>query len=325
MPKDLFDNLYSNGFISDEKRAALHQWYDYPKTNLATELRSLLYLGVLLLTGGIGVYIYTHLEQLGPLTIAAVLILLLLACLVWSARTAPPFSWRKTESPNAGYDYVLLLAGLLVPIIAVFLQTRFNFFGNRWGLASFVPMIILFALSYYFDHQGILSLAIGNLAAWLGISIKPSLLLDFDLLQHPELIVTAFALGVSLLLLADLVKKSPYKRHFNETYRQFGIHLSFLGALAGLIENRHSWAIWYLLLLATGAWQLHRAFSEKSSYLMVTAVLYLYIGTCYVVSAKLLNTAHDIGELYLNLFYYLFSGIAVAILINRLHQKLKAA
>ena len=323
MSKDLFDALRDRGFITDEKCDAIHRWYDHPKVNLYLELRSLLYLGVILFAGGLSLFIYTHIEQLGHLTIISALIALYLGCLVWSAKVAKPFSWQKVESPNTAYDYVLLLAALLVPIIIAYLQSQFNFFGNRWSLASFIPMLILFGMAYFFDHQGVLSLAISSLAAWLGITIKPSLLLDFDLFNHHELIITCFALGVALLAFATFIKTTRFKPHFNDTYQQFGTHLAFLGALAALVEFTQTWALWLLVIFALGAWHLYQAFHRKNSYLMMVAILYMYIGTCYVVSGKILAHLDGENEIYANLFYYLFSGIGVGMLINRLHKKFK--
>ncbi len=325
MPNDLFDDLRNRGCISDEGLAAIRNWYAHPKTNLFIELRTLLYIGVLLFTGGLGVFIYTHIEQLGHLTIVAILVLLLLGCLAWSAKVARPFAWHKVESPHTGYDYTLLLAGLLVPILAGYLQAQFGLFGNRWGLASFIPMVILFLLAYYFDHQGILSLAIGNLAAWLGITLKPQLLANFDLFGHPGLIITAFVLGLVLIAFAAFIRTTPYKPHFHDTYQQFGMHLSFLGALAGLMTAENTWPIWLLLLIATGAWHLRKSFSEKSGYYMIVAVAYIYVGISYVVSAKLLAGLHDVDGIYANLFYYLISGITAGMLVHRLHRKIKAA
>jgi hypothetical protein len=67
-------------------------------------------------------------------------------------------------------DYILLLGCLLLLILIAYLQFQYNVFGNRYGLATFIPMVLLFISAYYFDHIGVLTMAITNLAAWAGIT-----------------------------------------------------------------------------------------------------------------------------------------------------------
>ena len=50
------------------------------------EIRLLLYVGVLLLTSGVGVLIVEHQQEIGPLAIAGALGLAAVTCLVWVAR-----------------------------------------------------------------------------------------------------------------------------------------------------------------------------------------------------------------------------------------------
>ena len=65
------------------------------------------------------------------------------------------------------------LAALLLLTFITYLQVQYNVFGDRFGLATFIPMIILFYCAYYFDHLGVLSMAVANLAAWMGIAVTP--------------------------------------------------------------------------------------------------------------------------------------------------------
>src|ERR1700740_2798393 len=78
------------------------------------ELRLLLYVGVLLLTSGVGVLVVEHQQEIGPLAIAGALGVAAAVCLAWVARHAVPFSWRAVESPNVAFDYILLLGLLLL-------------------------------------------------------------------------------------------------------------------------------------------------------------------------------------------------------------------
>ncbi|MDQ6764326.1 MAG: hypothetical protein M3015_17115 [Bacteroidota bacterium] len=64
------------------------------------------------------------------------------------------------------FDYILLFGCLSLLTFVGYLQFEYNVFGNKWGLATFIPMVVLFMAAYYFDHLGVLILAIVNLAAW---------------------------------------------------------------------------------------------------------------------------------------------------------------
>src|SRR5882762_3026912 len=97
------------------------------------EIRLLLYVGVLLLTSGVGVLLVEHQHEIGPLAIAGALGLAAAACLAWVARKAPRFSWRAVESPNVGFDYILLLGLLLFASDLGYVEAQFTVLGPRWA------------------------------------------------------------------------------------------------------------------------------------------------------------------------------------------------
>src|SRR5947199_2756564 len=72
------------------------------------ELRALLYVGVLLVTGGVGLLVKENLDRIGPVAVAAGIGLAAAAALGWVIRGAPPFSWSQVPSPNLAFDYMLL-------------------------------------------------------------------------------------------------------------------------------------------------------------------------------------------------------------------------
>src|SRR5215467_5260513 len=97
------------------------------------EIRLLLYVGVLLLTSGVGILVVEHQHEIGPLAIAGALGLAAAACLVWIARKAPPFSWGAVESPNVGFDYILLLGLLLFASDLGYVEAQFTVLGPHWA------------------------------------------------------------------------------------------------------------------------------------------------------------------------------------------------
>ena len=53
-------------------------------------------------------------------------------------------------------------------------------------------MVVLFFTAYYFDHIGVLSMAIVNLAAWLGLAVTPMEILRENDFSNPILPFFAF-------------------------------------------------------------------------------------------------------------------------------------
>lgn len=325
MSLNLFEQLHAKGFIEDVSLGRIKTHLAGRKFSLNLELRILLYLGILAISTGIGILIYTHLDQLGHLAIIGAMSLIVIGCYVYCFKTSTAFSWQKVESPNPWFDYIILLGGLVLVTLIGYLQFHFSLFGQRWGLASFIPMVLLFLSAYYFDHQGLLSMAIANLAAWIGITVDKSIFSSSGLLANKNLIAAMALLGLFLLTLTVLLRSRPYKTHFHSTYQQFGTHFAFIASIAGIIAFEKGWPFWLLLLILLAYYHLKQAFRDKNSYFLIVSAIYVYIGISYIFSSKLFEGIGGDGELYANLFYYLFSGIGLAILLHRLHQKIQAA
>ncbi|ULQ52355.1 DUF2157 domain-containing protein [Flavihumibacter fluvii] len=323
MSNTLFEGLLNKGLISETSFEKLKNSASTPRISLHAEIRALLYLGVLLISSGIGVLVYKHIDQLGHLVIVGSLATACLACFGYC------FWWRnsniKTTRPSSALaDYILLLGSILLLIVIGYLQTQFHFFGTRWGLASFIPMVLLFATAYYFDHKGVLSLAIINLAAWAGITINKGTWYGIKELNQEGTIITALSLSIFLVLLANIVKKRTVKPHFSAIYQQFGFHGLFLSSIAGIIHFDKLYIAWLFLLVLSGFYYLRKAITEKSNYFLVFSCLYVYAGLSYVFSAKIIKGLQEENEIYANLFYYLISGISVAFLLSTLNKKIKS-
>lgn len=323
MSKLLFESLLNRGLISEDSFQRLSNAAASPMVSLHREIRILLYLGILLISSGVGVLVYKHIADLGHLAILGSLAIAFIACFGYC------FWWRNIKSqvglkPTALYDYIVLLGNLLLLIIIGYLQTQFQLFGNRWGLASFIPMVLLFAAAYYFDHKGVLSLAIINLAAWAGITINRGTWYGISALNEQGTIVTAFLLSAALILWAGFVKRSTVKPHFSETYLQFGFHGLFISAIAGEMYFPSLYLVWFMAVLLAGYFFLRKANAEKSAYFMVITCLYIYFSISYLFSAKIFSKISGDTELYANLFYYVATGVGMAFLLNSLNKKIRS-
>ena len=317
----LFKKLHAEGLISDLALAQAEAYEGHRLFSLFRELRLLLYLGVLLLTGGLGIVVYKNIDTIGHQAVLAFIALITAGSFYYCFRKKTEFSWDKVEAPNSFFDYILLLGCLSLLIFLSYWQYQYDIFGDNYGLATFIPMVILFAAAYYFDHLGVLSLAVTNLAAWAGLSITPLTLLKESNFSDRRLIFTGMLLGVVLLAFGKLSAQRRIKAHFETTYTNFGLHLFFVAALAGLFTYDTIYLLWFAGLAVIASYLCVQAIRRKSFYFVLMIVLYTYIGLCYTV-LRLLWKGLDGDSIVLGLLWLGLSAFGVAVLLIRLNRKI---
>ncbi len=318
------NQLHAEGLISDESLLKSEAAEKASLFSLHWELKTLLYLGITLLSGGLGILVYKNIDTIGHQAVLAFIALVCLGSFYYCRRKASPFSVNRVPPPDPFFDYVLLLACLTLITFIAYLQYAYTVFGNRYGLATFIPMIILFLSAYSFDHLGILSLAITNLAAWMGIAITPMRVLQTDRFEELKLVYTGLALGLILFLAARLSEKKNIKKHFAFTYRNFGTHILFISCLAGMSMSDRLYFLWFLVLLCIAVIVYRQAMKNKSFYFFLLVALYTYIGLSDVVTSNL-----DIiglgGGIYMAIIYFIASAIGLVRLLMVVNHKMKSA
>jgi Predicted membrane protein (DUF2157) len=321
----LFRKLHTEGLIS---AGSLQQAEDAEARRLFSlhwELNLLLYLGVLLLAGGFGILVYKNIDTIGHQAVLAFIALVTAGSFYYCLRKKTAFTWGKVNAPNAAFDYILLLGCLSLLIFLGYLQYEYDVFGNHYGLATFIPMLILFASAYYFDHLGILSLAITNLAAWAGIAITPLSILKSGNFTDHRLIFTGILLAAVLLAGGQLSLRRQLKPHFELTYTNFGIHLFFISALAGLFTYDGIYLLWFAVLAFFAFYLYTLAMARPSLYFVVVIALYTYIALSYVVIHLLWKMPlRGVDPLSLGLMYFILSAVGLAILLIRSNRKIKS-
>jgi hypothetical protein len=244
------------------------------------ELRTLLYLGVMLFTTGVGFLIYQNIGQLGHILVIISLSILSVGCFVYAFVKGYPFSKLKVESPNPYFDYVLLLGCLLFASVLGYLQFQFNFLEVYPRISSLVTAILFFILAYRFDHLGVLSLAITSLASFFGIVVVFNDLKAFDQLYNVGLMFSVFILVVGIVL-----ERQKIKEHFTFTYLNFGALIFFLSALAGIFQSyRGEYAPYFLALIIGVALSIYTANWKRSFIFLLYGVIAGYIGLTYWLS-----------------------------------------
>ncbi len=319
---NVFEKLQSQGHIDEATVASIKAEGANRNISVHWELRTLLYLGVVLLATGLGILIYKNLDSIGHLAIVCSIAIASLGCFAFAFRQAKNYTRAKVESPSIWYDYVVLLGAMLMVTFIGYAQFQFNIFGGRYGLATFIPALLLFALAYRFDHLGVLSMAITSLAAWAGVSITPLHLLQDNDFSSDQIIIVAIILGALLVGFSYLTKQQNWKAHFAFTYKNFGFHLMMLGLCAAMVMFESTWFIWFAVICGIGFFFFKEAEKEKSMYFVSMSTLYVFFALCYAIG-WLFVLIHIIDLWVLLVLFYIAAAIGLIVFLMNCNKKLK--
>ncbi|RFM30151.1 DUF2157 domain-containing protein [Deminuibacter soli] len=320
---NLFSKLQQQGLITPDELDNVAVQQQRP-LSVRNDLLTLLYAGIVVLCTGLGIVVYQNIDSIGHMAIIAFIAITCTACYVWCFKKASGYSQAKVQSPNTGFDYVILFGSLLLLIWVGYMQFVYHVFGERWGLAGFVPMVLLFATAYYFDHAGVLSLGISNLAAWLGITVAPLSVVSGNDFGNERLIYTAVLLGAFLVGIAAFSFYKNVKKHFYKVYLNFGTHLFFIGAVTAMFVFHDAYFLWFVLIAAAAAACLKYAVAANSYYYFAVTIAYSYAAAMYAGIALLALMPNEVGVIYLGLLYGISLSVLLTWLLIHYNKKFKA-
>jgi hypothetical protein len=326
MDHALFQELHAEGLISDESFNKIEQKRLNPLFSVHWEIKTLIFIGIALLTAGLGILVYKNIDTIGHQAVLAFIALVCIGCSVYCFKYKKPFSASKVTSPSTFFDYILLLGTVCLLIFVGYIQYEYTVFGSHYGMATFIPMLALFYIAYDFDHTGILNMAIANLAVWMGVSVTPKQLLADHTFNSQTIIFTYLGFSLLLLFVAWLTGRCKFKTHFKFSYQHYGVHVAFISLLAGYFYNYDSsfTLLWLLGLFILAALIFSDAYAQKAFYFIVLVVLYSYIALSSLVG-RLLTSGSGDSMLYLMLYYFIFSAAGLVFLLIYLNKKIKAA
>ncbi|TLV02614.1 DUF2157 domain-containing protein [Dyadobacter luticola] len=289
--------LTEKEIISEEQASIISSYETSKPFSLHWELRSILYLGILLFTSGAGIIIYENIDTIGHQVIIAIIAFLTAFCFYYTFKHSLPFSWSEVRNPNKFSDYVLLLECTLFLALEGYLQFQYKFFGSRYGLAIIIPTIIFFFSAYRFDHRGALSMAITGLASWLGLTIAPMSILAENDFGNERLLISAMILGSLLVLIGWLSEEKELKRHFSFTYFLLGGNLASIASLIGFFTKDYG-IICFIVSICLSGFFIFRARKAQSLVFLLMGVVYGYLVLSYSVLRPLGDAAAIVGVYY---------------------------
>src|SRR5436190_20626810 len=109
MIKVIHEELLANILITTDQFNNIDPVISGKIVSVFYELRTLLYLGVMLLATGLGILIYQNIGDLGHLLSIIALTFIMIACFWYVIQKGLPYSNDKVKAPSPYFDYILLL------------------------------------------------------------------------------------------------------------------------------------------------------------------------------------------------------------------------
>src|SRR4051812_50079495 len=114
--------------------------------SLFAEVRTLAWIGVMLVAGGVGVLLSHHIREVGPLPLALVLAAAAAACYAWA--------WLRRGRVSLVDDSILLLGAMLVSADAGWMESQWHLFGAT----ALLFLAIFHAIgAYRYESRALLS------------------------------------------------------------------------------------------------------------------------------------------------------------------------
>jgi uncharacterized membrane protein len=311
----LLNSLQEKNIITPEQNTLIAEYERTKPFSIHYELRTLLYLGITLFTGGLGILIYQNIDTIGHGVIVGLISIITLACFGFAYIKRSPFTWKEVKNPNQFADFALLLGCMMFLVLEGYLQFQYNLFGTKYGLVTILPAIIFILAAYYFDHRGVLSMGLTALASWVGVSIAPLSVLSQNDFSAPNFLLTAIALGLVLSAVGLVSEYKNFKKHFSFTYLILGSNLTLIACIIGMFSHAH-WYIYTFIALALCFGLFQYARKTQSYLFLLMGVIYGYIAFTYLLF-KLLELIDNQELWVLAMYYFLLSGVGVVMfLIN---------
>lgn len=287
MKIETLKELLSKELISAEQFERIEAVHSKKVFSVFYDLRTILYLGILLFSTGIGLLIYENIGQIGHYASLGLLFLTMLGSFYYAFKKGVAYSNGSVKAPSPYYDYVVLLGCLLFISVLGYLQFLFGFLDESIQEATLVTAILFFLIAYRFDHVAVLSLAITAFASFWGLRVSFQHWGASEIFSQDNLKVAALIFGLTVSLIAIILDRRKIKQHFTFTYLNFCSIIYFTGALAGVFDSDNGIYILSTYIGCAGA--VYFAFQKKSFLFLLYAFVCGYIVTSYLLADLVLR------------------------------------
>lgn len=297
MTNEILNDLFKKGFVTEDQYKKLNLITSGQLVSVFYELRSLLYLGVMLFTAGMGILIYENIGDLGHIISIIVLCILTIICFWYAFKYSVAYTHNQVKSPTPYYDYVVLMGSLLFISVQGYLQFQYGILTYALEYSTLITAAFFFFVAYRFDHLGVLSLAITALASFWSISLSPQQWYSGDFFSGADLHIIAIIFSMVVASLALLLDWRGVKKHFTFTYLNFCTLIFFVANTVGLFDEGQ-YGIYLLLIYGGCVFTYYMARWKKSFLFLLYAFIAAYIGTTFLLADTIFEDVFEIWFFY---------------------------
>ncbi len=310
---NIYRKLYDKDLITEKQFTFLEAIRTAKIVSLYSELRLLLYLGIILFTTGVGYFAYENLGSIGHILLMFIIAASIIACFAFIGKHAKPYSSEKAEVKHIYYDYIVLLSALLIISLFTYIQIYFELVELLLNWTSFISSVLFFFMAYRYDNRGVLTIAITLLAAAFGLSVSPINWVHGDWVAVSQLYFIGMLLGSFLLVAGHLSQSKAIKSHFQFSYQNFGLLLLYAACISAVFDSEYSILIAVLTSTIT-ALIAYRSWNKKEFLFFLYSSITGYITFTYLFF-RLVESSDGI---LLMLYYVPLSCIGfIVFLINK--------
>jgi hypothetical protein len=298
------EELRDAGLLPADRAAFLSDIETGRLFSVSAELRSVLYLGALFVVYAVGATVNKYKALLGPMAVNLPLLAGLAATFAYIHLHRVPFSKGWVDSPDRAFDYVLFLGCALVGIECAYLEGQYRLLKDHWDWYLAGSSVLFFYLAYRHDNRMVLSMALANAAAWMGVRWNRW---GFD---DQEVLLSVF--GLASAGAGTALQSAGWKPHFQDTYLHFGVHALLLGLLIGCFSSGMLEPFYLTALLGACAFVIVRAYRARRFVYFLYGVLYAYAGAAFKLTehfrASEALLTHAVGAASLAAVIFVFRG-----------------
>ncbi len=278
---NLQKKLLDNGLISEQHFNQIEAVSSRKVISLHYELRLLLYLGIMLFTGGVGYIVYQNMSDIGHIALMFLMVLAIGAGGYFIHVKAEPYANGVVKVEAMYFDYLLVLVSLLVISLFTYIQVYFDLVAILINWTSLVSAFLFFYLAYRYDNKMVLSMGIVAFVAVFGLAVSPLGWAKAKWLEGTDMYLLSVFIGGLLLLIGQVLDYKGIKRHFTFSYHNFGWLLFFFGALSLVFDSGHG-ELGAVLLLSFLSFLLWYYWKQKAFLFFLYGCLAAYIMVSYL-------------------------------------------
>lgn len=295
--KSINEELFQNGLLDENKYIYLGAIRTRKIVSVFAEIRLLLYIGILLLTSGVGYLSYLHISSLGHIFLMSLIFISIGICFFFIEKHSKPYSHKSVQISHPYFDYIVVFAALLIISLFTYIQVYFGWVDVLLNWTSALTAVLFLIFAYRYDNKAVLSMAITALAAAVGLTISPVNWTKGEWVGFANLHIIGIVMGVLLIAIGYFHQKRDIKSHFLFTYVNFGLILLYFGQISGSFEG-FSGYFFPVLLIITGALLSYKYWIDK------TLLFFLYSNIAFIIGLLfvLYKMSSHISEMFIQIF-----------------------